>query len=49
MLNTFAWIDHHAACAESPWHHAGAAGKLLFTALVVALAVTAPSWCCREC
>jgi len=43
MISSLARIDWHASASHSPWHRASALGKLLLAALLVLLAIFAPS------
>lgn len=43
MIHSLAQIDHRASSGATPWHRASALGKLLLAALVLGLAVFAPS------
>ena len=43
MITVLAEMDHHANAGTSPWHRAGALGKLAIVAAVVGLAVSTPS------
>jgi len=43
VIGILAEMDHHANSGASPWHRAGALGKLALTAVVIGIAVASPS------
>ena len=43
MITVLAEMDQHANAGASPWHRAGALGKLLIVAAIVGLTVSTPS------
>lgn len=49
MIGVLAEMDHHANAGTSPWHRAGALGKLALTAVAVGLAVASPSLTLLAC
>ncbi len=49
MIALIARMDHHAGSGATPWHRAGALGKLLLAAGVIGLAVASPSLTLLAC
>lgn len=49
MIGVLAEMDQHANAGTSPWHRAGALGKLVVAAVAIALAVASPSLTLLAC
>jgi len=49
VIALIARMDHHASLGTTPWHRAGALGKLLLAAGVIGLAVASPSLVLLAC
>ena len=49
MIGVLAEMDHHANAGASPWHRAGALGKLALAAVAIGLAVASPSLVLLAC